>query len=165
MRFSAWNYFHLPRQFFLSSCMPCSPHFVGNRLLTNYILPLSISILFVSCRGRKPIETSQLFKTQNNSRNSTCNCTFLNMILRNPIYTPTIFLKAYQRYATAYCLPILYQIIVYHREEMSRLRDTEQEVQCTSNRKLTGQFSQSKLPQPETIPSQDISLFFSLYFS
>ena len=28
------------------------------------------------------------------------------MILRNPIYTPTIFFKAYQRYATAYCLPI-----------------------------------------------------------
>ena len=28
---------------------------------------------------------------------------------------------------------------------MSRLRDTQQEVQCTSNRKLTEQFSQSKL--------------------
>ena len=75
------------------------------------------------------------------------------MILRNAIYKPTIFFKAYQRYATAYCLPILYQILVYHRAEMSRLRDTEQEVQCTSNRKLTEQFSQSKLSQPETIPS------------
>ena len=78
---------------FLSSYMPCSAHFVGNRLITNYILRLAISILFVSCRGRKPIETSQLFRTQNNSRNSTWNCNFLNMILRNPIYTPTISLK------------------------------------------------------------------------
>ena len=43
---------------FLSSYMPCSVHFVGNRLLTNDILRLAISILFVSCRGRKPIETS-----------------------------------------------------------------------------------------------------------
>ena len=49
------------------------------------------------------------------------------------------FLKAYQRYATAYCLPILCQILVYHRAGMSRLRDTEQEVQCTSYRKLTVQ--------------------------
>ena len=53
------------------------------------------------------------------------------MILRNPIYKPTIFFKAYQRYATAYCLPILSQVLVYHRAGMSRLRDTEQEVQCT----------------------------------
>ena len=66
------------------------------------------------------------------------------MLLRNPISTPTIFLKAYQRYTTAYCLPILYQILVYHRAEMSRLRDTEQEVQCTSNRKLTEQFIKLK---------------------
>ena len=43
---------------FLSSYMPCSAHCVGNRLLTNYILRLAISILFVSCRCRKPIETS-----------------------------------------------------------------------------------------------------------
>ena len=43
---------------FLSSYMPSSAHCVGNRLLTNYILRLAISILFVSCRGRKPIETS-----------------------------------------------------------------------------------------------------------
>ena len=43
---------------FLSSYMPCSAHFVGNGLLTNDILRLAISILFVSCRGRKPIETS-----------------------------------------------------------------------------------------------------------
>ena len=78
---------------FLSSYMPCSANFVGNRLLTNHILRLAISILFVSCRGRKPIETSKLFRTQNNLRNSTWNCNFLNMILRNPIYTPTIFLK------------------------------------------------------------------------
>ena len=42
---------------FLSRYMPCSAHFVGNRLLANYILRLAISILFVSCRGRKPIET------------------------------------------------------------------------------------------------------------
>ena len=76
---------------FLSSCMPFSVHFVGNRLLTNDILRLAISILFVSCRGRKRIETSQLFRTQNNSRSSTWNCKFLNMILRNPIYKPTIF--------------------------------------------------------------------------
>ena len=33
---------------FLSSYMPCSVHFVGNRLLTNDILRLVISILFVS---------------------------------------------------------------------------------------------------------------------
>ena len=76
---------------FLSSHMRCSVHFVGNRLLTNDILRLAISILFVSCRGRKCIETSQLFRTQNNSRNSTRNCNFLNMILRNPIYKPTFF--------------------------------------------------------------------------
>ena len=43
---------------FLSSYMPCSAQFVGNRLITNYILRLAISILFVSCRGRKLIETS-----------------------------------------------------------------------------------------------------------
>ena len=43
---------------FLNSYMPCSVHFVGNRLLTSDILRLAISILFVSCRGRKPIETS-----------------------------------------------------------------------------------------------------------
>ena len=77
------------------------------------------------------------------------------MILRNPVYTPI-----YQRYVTAYCLPILYQILVYHRAGMSRLRDTEQEVQCTSNRKLTEQYSHSKLSQPETIPSQDVSFVF-----
>ena len=44
-------------------------------------------------RRRKPIETSYLFRTQNNSRNSTWNCNLLNMILRNPIYTLTISLK------------------------------------------------------------------------
>ena len=43
---------------FLSSYMPCSAHFVRNRLLTNYILRLAIFILFVSCRGRKAIGTS-----------------------------------------------------------------------------------------------------------
>ena len=43
---------------FLSRYMPCSVHFVGNRLLTNEILRLVISILFVSCRDRKRIETS-----------------------------------------------------------------------------------------------------------
>ena len=32
-------------------------------------------------------------KTKNNSRNSTCNCNLLNVILRNPIYTLTISLK------------------------------------------------------------------------
>ena len=32
-------------------------------------------------------------------------------------------------------------------------RDTEQEVQCTSNRKVTEQDSHSKLSQPETILS------------
>ena len=76
------------------------------------------------------------------------------MILRNPIYTPTIIFKPIKdmQQHTA-CLPILRQILVHHRGEMSRLRDTEQEVQCTSNRKLTEQFSQSKLSQPETIPS------------
>ena len=43
---------------FLSCYMPCSVDFVGNRLLTNDILRLAISVLFVSCRGRKHIETS-----------------------------------------------------------------------------------------------------------
>ena len=43
---------------FLSSYMPCSVHFVGNRLLRNEILRLVISLLFVSCRDRKRIETS-----------------------------------------------------------------------------------------------------------
>ena len=100
MRFSPWTLSICRDNLFLSSYMPCSAHCVGNRLLTNYILRLAISILFVSCRGRKPNETSYLFKTQNNSRNSTWNCTFLIMKLRNPIYTPTIFFKAYQRYAT-----------------------------------------------------------------
>ena len=125
---------------FLSSYMLCSAHFVGNLLLTNYILRLEISILFVGCRGRKPLKSNSFFRTQNNSRDSTWNYNFLNMILRNPIYTPTIFLKVYQRYGTAYCLPILCQIVVYHRGGMSRFRDTEQEVQCTSIRKLTEQF-------------------------
>ena len=60
------------------------------------------------CRGRQGIETSKLFKTQNNSRDSTWNCNFLNVILSNPIHTPTIFSKAYQRYA--YGLSILWQI-------------------------------------------------------
>ena len=39
--------------------MPCSVHFVGNRLLTNDILRLVISTLRkFSCRGRKRVETS-----------------------------------------------------------------------------------------------------------
>ena len=46
---------------FLRSYMPCSVHFVGNRWLTNDILRLAISILFVSCRGRRRIQTSQVF--------------------------------------------------------------------------------------------------------
>ena len=50
-------------------------------------------MLFVSCRGREPIEMSYLFRSQNNSRNSTWNCNFVNMILRNRICTPTNFLK------------------------------------------------------------------------
>ena len=134
--------------------MPCSVHFVVNRLLPSDISRLAISMLFVSCRGREPIEMSYLFRSQNNSRNSTWNCNFVNMILRNPICTPTNFLKpikdiqqhtvqqhtVYQRYSTAYCRPILCQILVYHRSGMARLRDTEQEVQCTSNRKLIEQF-------------------------
>ena len=75
------------------------------------------------------------------------------MILRNPIYTPTIIFKPIKdmQQHTA-CLPILRQILVHHQGEMSRLRDTEQEVQCSSNRKLTEPLSQSKLSQPETIP-------------
>ena len=77
------------------------------------------------------------FGAQNNSRNSTWNCIFLNM--KPYLYTYHVF-KAYQRYVTAYFLPILCQILVYHRAGMSRLCDTEQEVQCTSNRKLTEQF-------------------------
>ena len=64
------------------------------------------------------------------------------MILRNPIYTPTIIFKPIKdmQQHTA-CLPILRQILVHHRGEMSRLRDTEQEVQCSSNRKLTLQYT------------------------
>ena len=90
MRFSAWNYFHLPRQFAFKQQYALFSAFCWEPFANKLHFA---SIIFVSCRGRKPIETSQLFKTQNNSRNSTCNCTFLNMILRNPIYTPTIFLK------------------------------------------------------------------------
>ena len=92
--------------------MPFSAHFVGNRLRTNYILRLA--------------------------RNSTWNCNFLSMILRNPIYSPTIFLKPVkdmqQHTLFPSCTKYLY---------MSRLRDTEhdhEEVQCTSNWKLTEQF-------------------------
>ena len=118
--------------------MPCSVHFVGNRLLTTDILRLAISILFVSCRGRKPIETSQLFRTQNNSRNSTWKCNVLNMILRNPTYTPTIFLKPIKDMQQHTVFPSRTKYFY-----MSRLRDTEQEVQCTSNRKLTEQFKQT----------------------
>ena len=43
---------------FLSCYMPCSVHFVGNRLLTNDSLRLALTVLFVSCHGRKHIETS-----------------------------------------------------------------------------------------------------------
>ena len=66
------------------------------------------------------------FRAQNNSRNSTLNCNFLNMILRNPIYTPrpTIFFKAYQRCATAYCLPILCQILASGNVNLSRPRQS-----------------------------------------
>ena len=50
------------------------------------------------------------------------------MILRNPIYTPTIFLKPIKDMQQHTVFPrILYQTLVYHRAEMSRLRDTEQE--------------------------------------
>ena len=56
------------------------------------------------------------------------------MVLRNPVYTPTISLKPITD------MQQICQILVYHRAGMSRLRDTEQEVQCTSNRKLTEQF-------------------------
>ena len=143
MRFSAWTLSICRDNLFLSSYMPCSVHFVENRLLTNDILRLAISILFVSCRGQKGIETSQLFRTQNNSRNSTSNCNFLN-IYQETLFINLPFFKAYQRYATAYCLPILCQILVYHIAGMSRLRDTEQEVQCTSNWKLTVQFKQAQ---------------------
>ena len=120
---------------FLSSYTSCSVHFVANRLLTNDILRLAISILFVSCRGRKRIETSWVFRTQNNSRNSTWNFNFLNMILRNPIYTPTIFLKPIKdmQQHTVFPSCALCQILLQHRAGMSHLRDTEQEVQCTSN--------------------------------
>ena len=64
------------------------------------------------------------------------------MILRNPIYTPTISLKPIKdmQQHTVYPSFILRQILVYHRAGMSRLRDTQQEVQCTSNWKLTQQF-------------------------
>ena len=88
---------------FLSSYVPCSAYFVGNRLLTNDILRLAISILFLSCRGRKPIETSWHFRTQNNSRKSTWNCNFLNYDTKKPYLYTYHFLKDYQRYATAYC--------------------------------------------------------------
>ena len=47
---------------FLSSYMPCSTHFIGNRLLANDILRLAISVLFVSCRGRKPIERHSILE-------------------------------------------------------------------------------------------------------
>ena len=128
---------------FLNSYMPCSVHFVGNRQLTSDILRLAISILFLSCRCRKPIETSQLFRTQNNSHNSTWNCNFLNMILRNPIYTPTIFLKPIKDMQQHTVFPSRTKYFY-----MSRFRDTEQEGQCTSNRKLTDQFKQA-----QTIPA------------
>ena len=36
------------------------------------------------------------------------------------------------------CAKFLYTL--YHKAGMSRVRDTEQEVKCTSNRKLTVQF-------------------------
>ena len=49
------------------------------------------------------------FRAQNNSRNSTWNCNFLNM--KPYLYTYHYF-KAYQRYATASSLPILCQILV-----------------------------------------------------
>ena len=60
------------------------------------------------------------------------------MMLSNPIHTPTIFFQAYERYA--HCLRILFQILVHHRAGTSRLRATEQEMECTSNRKLAEQF-------------------------
>ena len=44
MSFFAWNSFHLLRNLFLRSYIPCSVHFVGNRLLKNDILRLAILI-------------------------------------------------------------------------------------------------------------------------
>ena len=60
--------------------------------------------------------------------------TFL-ILYQETLFINLPFFEAYQRYATAYCLPILCQILVYHRAGMSRLRDTEQVL----NRKLTEQ--------------------------
>ena len=136
--------------------MPCSVHFVGNRLLTSDILRLAISILFVSCRGRKPIETSQLFRTQNNSRNSTWNCNFLNMILRNPIYIPTISLKPIKDMQQHTVLPSCAKYL-YITERRASLRDTEQEVQSTSNRKLTEQVKQQAQTVIQNYPSLKLS--------
>ena len=154
---------------FLSSNMPCSAHFVGYRLLTNYILRLPISILFVSCRGRKPIETLSLFRTQNISRSSTWHCNFLNMILRNPIYTPSTFLKPnkdmHQHTVFPSCAKYLY------------ISERECHVCVTQNRKCnalqTGSWL-NNLSRPtqsfKTIPAWDYPvlgrlIFFSLYLA
>ena len=60
------------------------------------------------------------------------------MILRNPIYTPTIFLKPIKDMQQHTVFPSRTKYFY-----MSRLRDREQEVQCTSNRKLTEQFKEA----------------------
>ena len=170
MRFSVWNSFHLPRQFFLNSYMPCSVYFVGNRLLTSDILRLAISILFVSCRGRNSIETSLLFRTQNNSRNSTWNCYFLNMILRNPIYTPTISLKPIKDMQQHAVLPSCAKYLY--------ITERECHVCVTQKRKCnalqTGSWLNNLSSRPgqslKTIPAWNYPVlgrlsFFSLYFS
>ena len=40
-----------------------------------------------------PLKRHSFFRTQKNSRNSTWNCNFLYMVLRNPVHTLTISLK------------------------------------------------------------------------
>ena len=139
MRFSAWNSFHLLRNLLLNSYMPCSVHFVKKRLLTSDILRLAISILFAQVVAVESPLKRQSFLELKIIRSITWNCNFLNMKLRKPIYTPTISLKPIKDMQQHTVFPSCAKYL-YHRAGMSRLRDTEQEVQCTSNRKLTEQY-------------------------
>ena len=117
--FSAWNSFHLLKKFLFKQLYALFRAFCRE--------PLANKWHFACCNIYTLRKLSQskahwnviAFRTQNNSPNSTWNCNLLNMILRNPIYTPTISLKPIkdmqQHTVFPSCAKYLYITFAWHR--------------------------------------------------
>ena len=138
--FFAWNSSHLPRQFvskqlYILFCAFCWEPFANKW----YFASCNICTLRKLSRSKAHWNVIAFLELKIIHAIQRRIATFL-IWYQETLFINLPFFKAYQRYTTAYCLPILCEILVYHRAGMSRLRDTEQEVQCTSNRKLTVQF-------------------------